>query len=81
MGFWFPMYSYSNNMSTNTDGGVAWTKMGECKHQWLPKVVMASDFESAWADYMEAYNDCKPEDFIAEMQAELDRRVELGKSA
>ena len=81
MGFWFPMYSYSNNMSTNTKGGVAWIKMGECKHEYLPKVVMASDFESAWADYMDAYSACKPEDFLAEMQTELDRRVEMGKSA
>ena len=27
-GPWFPMYSYSNNMTTETPGGVAWTKMG-----------------------------------------------------
>lgn len=27
-------------------GGVAWVKMGEVKHEWLPKVVMAPDFES-----------------------------------
>ncbi|MBO4926930.1 MAG: sugar ABC transporter substrate-binding protein [Clostridiales bacterium] len=81
MGFWFPMYSYSNNMSTKTDGGAAWAKMGDCKHEWLPKVVMASDFEATWAEYMDAYNACKPEDFLAEMQVELDRRVEMGKDA
>lgn len=69
---WFPMYSYSNNFTTETPGGVAWTKMGEIKHEWLPKVVMAEDFEQGWAEYMDAYKSCKPEDFIAEMQEILD---------
>lgn len=74
-GVWFPMYSYSNNMTTATPGGVAWTKMGECKHEWLPKIVMASDFDSAWEEYMDAYEACKPEDFLAEMQTELNARA------
>ena len=71
-GPWFPMYSYSNNFTTETPGGVAWTKMGEIKHEWLPKVVMADDFDATWAEYMEVYNAAKPEDFLAEMQAILD---------
>jgi putative aldouronate transport system substrate-binding protein len=74
-GPWFPMYSYSNNMTTDTPGGVAWVKMGETKHEWLPKVVMASDFESTWNEYMDAYNACNPQDFLDEMQAELERRA------
>lgn len=76
-GPWYPMYSHSNNMTTATPGGTAWTKMGEIKHEWLPKVVMADDFEAAWEEYMGVYAGCKPEDFLAEMQAELDRRLEL----
>lgn len=71
-GPWFPMYSYSNNFTTETPGGVAWAKMGEIKHEWLPKVVMADDFDATWAEYMNAYNAVKPEDFLAEMQAILD---------
>ena len=71
-GPWFPMYSYSNNFTTETPGGVAWTKMGECKHEWLPKVVMAKDFDKGWGEYMAAYEACKPEDFLAEMQEILD---------
>ncbi len=74
-GPWFPMYSYSSNMTTETPGGVAWTKMGEVKHEWLPKVVMSDSFDSAWSDYMTAYSACAPEDFLSEMQAELDRRA------
>ncbi len=75
-GAWYPMYSYSSNMITATEGGMAWTKMGEIKHEYLPKVVMASDFESAWEEYMEVYNGCNPQAFIDEMQTELDRRME-----
>ncbi len=71
-GPWFPMYSYSNNFTTDTPGGVAWAKMGEVKHEWLPKVVMAADFDSVWDEYMTAYSACKPEDFIGEMQEILD---------
>jgi putative aldouronate transport system substrate-binding protein len=74
-GPWFPMYSYSNNMTTDTPGGVAWVKMGETKHEWLPKVVMASDFESTWSEYMGVYESCNPQDFLDEMQAELERRA------
>lgn len=75
-GAWYPMYSYSNGMTTATEGGMAWTKMGEIKHEYLPKVVMASDFESAWEEYMGVYEGCNPQAFIDEMQTELDRRME-----
>lgn len=75
-GPWYPMYSFSNNLTTSTPGGMAWTKMGEIKHEYLPKVVMADNFESAWDEYMEVYEECDPQAFLDEMQAELDRRME-----
>lgn len=75
-GPWYAMYTFSNSMTTATPGGTAWTKMGECKHEWLPKVVMSEDFEAGWKDYMEAYNACDPQAFLDEMQTELDRRIE-----
>lgn len=74
-GPWFPMYSVSNNFTSDTPGGVAWTKMGEVKHEWLPKVVMSADFDGIWSDYMSAYEAVSPEDFIAEMQEALDAIV------
>ncbi len=74
---WFPMYSFSNNMTTSTPGGIAWTRMGEVKHEYLPQVVMASDFDAAWAEYMAAYEGCNPGAFLEEMQEELDRRCEI----
>ncbi|SDB35074.1 putative aldouronate transport system substrate-binding protein [Pseudobutyrivibrio sp. YE44] len=75
-GPWYPMYTYSSTMTTSTPGGTAWAKMGEIKHQYLPKVVMSEDFEKGWNEYMGVYEECKPEDFISEMQTELERRVE-----
>lgn len=63
-------------MTTSTPGGMALTKMGEIKHEYLPKVVMAEDFDAAWDEYMEAYESCDPQAFLDEMQEELDRRME-----
>ena len=74
-GPWYPMYTFSQTMTTDTEGGTAWLKMGEVKHEYLPKVVMADDFDAGWAEYMEAYNACNPDAFIAEMQTELERRI------
>lgn len=76
-GPWFPMWSYSNGFTTATEGGTAWAKIGEVKHEYLPKVVMADDFESAWEEYMGVYEDCNPQAFIEEMQTELDRRIQI----
>ena len=55
-GPWYPMWSFSGSLTTATPGGTAWTKMGECKHQYLPKVVMSDNFEDGWNEYMKAYN-------------------------
>lgn len=75
-GAWYPMWSYSNTLTTSTPGGVAWNKMGEVKHEYLPKVVMADDFEAGWTEYMGVYESVKPQDFLDEMQTELDHRME-----
>ena len=75
-GAWYPMWSYSNGFTTDTEGGMAWNKIAEIKHEYLPQVVMAQDFDTAWAEYMEAYNSCNPEAFIGELQTELDKRME-----
>ena len=75
-GAWYPMWSYSNGFTTDTEGGMAWNKIGEIKHEYLPQVVMAKDFDAAWAEYMDAYNSCDPGAFIGELQTELDKRME-----
>ena len=75
-GAWYPMWSYSNGFTTDTEGGMAWNKIAEIKHEYLPQVVMAQDFDAAWAEYMDAYNSCDPGAFIGELQTELDKRME-----
>ena len=75
-GAWYPMWSYANSFTTDTEGGMAWNKIGEIKHEYLPQVVMAKDFDAAWAEYMDAYNSCDPGAFIGELQTELDKRME-----
>ena len=74
-GPWYPMYTFSQSMTPSTAGGEAWAEIEKCKHQYLPRVVMADNFERSWQQYMEAYASCKPEAFLEEMQSELERRV------
>ena len=77
---WYPLWSWSNNISSDTPGGVAWKNMGECKHLWLPTVVMSKDFESDWEAYQKAYAECNPQDFLDEAQAAVNERLETAKS-
>lgn len=74
---WYPMWSFTGTMSTDTPGGLAWEKMEETKMQHLPHVVIANDFDTAWSEYLKAYKAVKPEDFFAEMQEAVYGRIEL----
>ncbi len=75
-GPWFPMYTYTQTLTTATASGKAWDLMTWCKHNYLPMIVMANNFDKEWEKYMEAYKTCKPENYLNDMQAELNRRVE-----
>ncbi len=74
---WYPMWSYANTITTETPGGLAWEKMEETKHQYLPQVVIADDFEAAWSEYEKAYKAVKPEDFFVELQEAVYDRIEV----
>lgn len=77
---WFPMWSYSNDLTTETEAGLVWVTMGEVKHEYLPKVVIADDFEAAWDEYMQVYSErCDIDVFLADMQAEVDRRIAVAE--
>jgi putative aldouronate transport system substrate-binding protein len=71
-GPWYPMYSKSSVMTTSSPGGMAKKLQDDLKHQQIPILIRATDFDLAWAEYMDLYEDTKPEDFIAEMQQILD---------
>ena len=74
---WYPIHSFVGELTTETPGGLAWTKMEETKHEYLPQVVIADDFDTAWGEYMKAYKDCKPEDFLTEVQEAVYSRIEM----
>ncbi len=74
---WYPMWSFVNQITTETPGGLAWEKMEETKKQHLPQVVIADDFDAAWDDYLKAYSKVKPEDFFKEVQEAVYDRIEL----
>ncbi len=78
-GPWYPIYTFVGTMTTATEGGTAWAKMSELKHEYLPKVVMASDFEEAWTEYMEVYEGINPQAFLTETQAEVDKRIQMAE--
>lgn len=78
-GPWYPIYSFVSTMTTATEGGTAWAKMADIKHEYLPKVVMAPDFEEGWKEYTEVYNSLNPQSFLDEVQVEVDRRIEMSK--
>jgi len=74
---WYPMWSLVGDLPTDTKAGMAWTKMEECKKEYVPKLVLADDFDKAWETYMEKYKECHPEDFFAAMQEGVYKRIEL----
>ena len=74
-GNWYPMYSYSDQLTYSTQEGSVWKEMIAVKQDQLPKVIMSDDFEQAWEDYMQMYQSCKPQIFFDAMQQELERRV------
>ncbi len=77
---WYPMWSYSNNMTAETPGGTAWINMGEVKHEYLPKVCMASDFDMAWKDYLDVYYArCDVDAFLSEISVEVQRRIAVAE--
>ncbi len=78
---WYPLWSWSNNLGSDTEEGVVWQKMGEVKHEWLPKVVMSSNFDSDWSAYQKAYSDLNPQVFLDAAQAEVDARLQAARDA
>ena len=72
---WYPMWTWSNELTTSTAYGTRWMRMNEIKAEWLPQVVISADFDSAWNSYMEAYENCEPEIFLDAAQAEVNKRL------
>lgn len=74
-GNWYPMYSYATSLSDATEAGMIYEQINETKHEWLPRVIMAEDFDTAWQEYMDAYNACNPQILMEDLQQEVMRRI------
>jgi len=76
---WYPLWSWSNDLTTDSGAhGEAWAMMGEVKHEWLPKVCIAEDFEAEWENYMKVYNErCDIQAFLDAATAEVARRIDV----
>ncbi|MCR4889061.1 MAG: sugar ABC transporter substrate-binding protein [Ruminococcus sp.] len=73
---WYPMWSFSNAATDETDYGKVMKQMDTAKHQYLPLVVMSEDFDSAWETYKEEYGKINTQLFFDELTAEIHRRCE-----
>ncbi|HEY9574077.1 MAG TPA: sugar ABC transporter substrate-binding protein, partial [Lachnospiraceae bacterium] len=74
-GPWYPMWSFGQTLTSQTPGGVANVKITDVKDQYLPRLIMSDDYEGSWNEYMVAYNASNPQDYLDELQTELDKRV------
>ena len=75
---WYPMWTWSNNLYGELPGGAEYQAIGQTKHEYLPQVVKAKNFDSMWSEYMEAYEEADPEGFLNAAQEEVDRRLNGG---
>ncbi|MFU0826758.1 MAG: Extracellular solute-binding protein [Lachnoclostridium sp.] len=77
---WYPMWSYTNNWTSDTDYGAAKAKITELKHEWLPKAMMApaDQFDAIWEEYQETYRrEVDVDAYLDELTAEIRRRVDI----
>lgn len=76
---WFPMWSYSNALTTDTPEGQVWADMASVKHEYLPKVCIAEDFDSAWKEYLDVYHKKCDVDgiLLPAFDAEIQRRIDV----
>lgn len=73
---WYPMWSYTNTFTPDTDYGMAKINMDNVKHRNLPVVVMSEDFDEAWNTYIEEYNSkCDVSAYLNELTSEIRKRA------
>lgn len=72
-GAWYPMYSYTQSLSSKSKGGMIRDEIDAVKRNWLPQVIMSDDFASTWDAYMAAYQECNPQDYFDILQRHVDQ--------
>ena len=80
---WYPMWSYTNTWTNDTDYGAARSRMTELKHEYLPRAMMApaDQFDDIWDEYMEVYRtEVDIDAYLDELTAEARRRVAISEN-
>ncbi len=75
---WYPMWSYTNTWTNDTDYGLARAKITELKHKHLPQIMMApaDQFDALWEEYQETYRlEVDIDAYLDELTAEARRRA------
>ncbi|WP_164174836.1 extracellular solute-binding protein [Ruminococcus flavefaciens] len=72
---WYPMWSFSNSVTDETNYGKVMKQIDAAKHRYLPLLVMTSDFESTWEEYVDEYNQIDSQIYFDELTAEVRRRA------
>ncbi len=73
---WYPMWSFSNSVTDETDYGKIMKQIDAAKHKYLPLLVMSSDFDKTWEEYTTEYGKIDTQVYFNELTAEVRRRVE-----
>jgi putative aldouronate transport system substrate-binding protein len=79
---WYPMWSFTNNWTNDTPEGLAKTKIGDLKHDWLPRAMMASEaeFDAIWDDYQATYKaEVDIDAYLDALTAEIKRRASVAR--
>ncbi|MBR4626967.1 MAG: sugar ABC transporter substrate-binding protein [Ruminococcus sp.] len=71
---WYPMWSFSNAVTDDTEYGRVMKQIDALKHKDLPLIVMSEDFNKAWADYVSEYGNIDTKLYFDELTAEVQRR-------
>ena len=74
-GEWFPMYTYTDALTTDSEAGITYKVLDKVKKEFLPRVIMAEDFEAEWQEYVDTYEACYPWIYYDALQKEVARRV------
>lgn len=81
---WYPMWSYTNTWTNDTDYGKAKAKITELKHEYLPRAMMApaDQFDAIWEEYMEVYRtEVDIDAYLDELTAEARRRAAIAEGS
>ncbi|MDE6833631.1 MAG: sugar ABC transporter substrate-binding protein [Ruminococcus sp.] len=72
---WYPMWSYVPD--ENSESGKVSKEIDRLKHNYLPRIVMAEDFDTLWSEYREEYGKINSQAYFDDLTKEVHRRKAL----